>query len=163
MSSSPKVRRGKDSPTPDPLGQPEPEAKPLNWQARYPSAFWELVELTLAGVPEASVKAFRRGLVIGKGKRLSASQANAAIGGAHVALGKVHKREPDEGSWHERQVWYAYNQLNVVVVQEWADELTERDEAILSRARRVAYDNHVQLTMLVWDEEGVDRTVVTVE
>jgi hypothetical protein len=110
-------------------------------------AYWELVELVLAGCPDAALKAYRRTLVIGKGKRLTAKQADNAISGAT----KVMCKPGNWSEWESMQHWYLRQGLPCLLARRYDDYRNPH----VARMLAAVSDHYV---LLEWDDNGVDRS-----
>jgi hypothetical protein len=113
----------------------------------FPEAYWELVELVLAGCPDDALKAYRRTLVIGKGKRLTAKQADNATSGATKAMGWK-----DTKQYLAMQDWYIRNGYPAISAARYDDEFNANRIAL--RQSIASFENVVYLE---WDDNGVDR------
>ena len=114
----------------------------------FPPAYWELTELVLAGCPDAALKAYRRTLIIGKGKRLTAKQADNAMSGATKAMCKPG----DWAQWESMQRWYLGQGLPCLLAKRYDDDLNPRI------ARMQAAMSEQRYVLLEWDDNGVDRS-----
>jgi hypothetical protein len=127
----------------------------------FPAQTWELIELVMAGCPEEPLKTFRKTL-IGRGKPLTARQADAAIGGARCASatgpadGRRKRAYQYEGLTASlaRMRWYLRHRMPVVFARAHGHQWNEAEIEIIKEAAAGA----VPVTFLEWNETAVDRT-----
>ncbi len=143
----------------------------------FPTEWWELAELVLAGCPDTPLKAFRSTLL--RGKPLMAGDADAAIKGAHKTLAtgplvmgehtvkncKRKRNEPlckiitlkrrveapkeDMEQRLARQRWFLRHDRTVIFAGPNKYRLTKDERAIAAEANTVSF--------LEWDDSEVHR------
>jgi hypothetical protein len=127
----------------------------------FPAEIFELIELVMAGCPEEPLKVFRKTL-IGRGKPLSARQADSAISGARCVLqtgpkadrGKRAERPETMPYSLARMRWYLRHRMPVVFARPQGHTWDDPETEVIGQARAAG----VPVTFLEWDTAAVDRT-----
>lgn len=117
---------------------------------RLPAEFWELSELVMSGCPGPALAAFRKS-VIGRGKPLTAKQADAAIGGATTALAGTI--EPMHAKLL-RLRWMARHRFPVVFAREQEYVYTDDELDTIVWCEKWPES---QIIYLEFDSDAVDR------
>jgi hypothetical protein len=145
---------------------PSPSVDPFE----IPVQWWEIAELVLNECPEDALKLYRKS-VIGRGKPLTAAQADSAIRGARGVMRtgpkevfdkktqrfkilKTRAQEPESIDIKlARMEWYRREKMPVIVARGARYEYTNEEVELICEAEM----DGEQLLFLVFDNDGVDR------
>jgi hypothetical protein len=136
-------------------------ANPAEHPGLLPAETWELIELVMAGCPDEPLKTFRKSL-IGRGKPLTARQADSAISGARCVLATGPKADRGQRAQRPEKLphslarlrWYLRHRMPVVFARPQGHDWNEPETEMITEARAAG----VPLTFLEWDAAAVDRT-----